>query len=149
MEMRKMTDLERRALLGDKQAQEECTEKGIVLSCPFCGNTEVIVGTVSDLEFMDEFDENYEFYKTMYMVFCPMNKDGCGSSICRIGGKNKSIAAWNTRPAPSIGRCGECKHSWNQDEYGYINCTNLNVIMKQDDYCSLFEHKETKLNEKL
>ena len=32
-----MTDLERRALLGDKQAQEECTEKGIVLPCPFCG----------------------------------------------------------------------------------------------------------------
>ena len=48
----------------------------------------------------------------------------------------------------SIGRCGECKHSWNQDEYGYINCTNLHVIMKQDDFCSLFEHKETKLNEK-
>lgn len=43
---------------------------------------------------------------------------------------------------PPIGRCGECKHSWNQDEYGYINCTNLNTIMKQDDFCSLFEPKE-------
>lgn len=32
-----MTDLERRALLGDKQAQEECTRQGIVLPCPFCG----------------------------------------------------------------------------------------------------------------
>lgn len=32
-----MTDLERRALLGDRQAQEECTRKGIVLPCPFCG----------------------------------------------------------------------------------------------------------------
>ena len=32
-----MTDLERRALLGDRQAQEECTEKGIMLPCPFCG----------------------------------------------------------------------------------------------------------------
>ena len=30
-------ELIRRALLGDKQAQEECTEKGIVLPCPFCG----------------------------------------------------------------------------------------------------------------
>ena len=32
-----MTDLERRALLGDKEAQKECTEKGIVLTCPVCG----------------------------------------------------------------------------------------------------------------
>lgn len=32
-----MTELERRALMGDKKAQEECTEKGIVLPCPFCG----------------------------------------------------------------------------------------------------------------
>lgn len=32
-----MTDLERRALMGDRQAQEECTEKGIVLACPWCG----------------------------------------------------------------------------------------------------------------
>ena len=32
-----MNDLIRRALLGDREAQEECTRKGIVLPCPFCG----------------------------------------------------------------------------------------------------------------
>lgn len=32
-----MTDLERRALLGDQEAQKECTEKGIALPCPHCG----------------------------------------------------------------------------------------------------------------
>ena len=32
-----MTDLERRALLGDAEAQRECTEKGIVLGCWRCG----------------------------------------------------------------------------------------------------------------
>ena len=32
-----MTDLERRALLGDTEAQRECTEKGIVLPCWRCG----------------------------------------------------------------------------------------------------------------
>ena len=32
-----MTELERRALLGDAEAQRECTEKGIVLPCPFAG----------------------------------------------------------------------------------------------------------------
>lgn len=34
-----MSDLERRALLGDEQAQEECTKRGIVLPCPCCGGT--------------------------------------------------------------------------------------------------------------
>lgn len=134
-----MDDLERRALLGDKQAQEECAEKGIVLSCPFCGNTEVIVGTVSDLEFMDEFDENYEFYKTMYMVCCPMNKDGCGSSSCCIGSKNKAIAAWNTRSSPPIGRCGECKR--NHLRNGKHFCEIHGVVNNKNDYCSFFESR--------
>lgn len=31
-----MTELERWALLGDAEAQCECTEKGIVLLCPKC-----------------------------------------------------------------------------------------------------------------
>ena len=32
-----MDDLERRALMGDTEAQRECTEKEIVLGCPKCG----------------------------------------------------------------------------------------------------------------
>lgn len=32
---RRMTELERRALLGDREAQEECARKGILLQCPF------------------------------------------------------------------------------------------------------------------
>ena len=32
-----MDSLVRKALLGDREAQRECTEKGIVLPCPFCG----------------------------------------------------------------------------------------------------------------
>ena len=31
-----MTDLERRALLGDAKSQRECTENGIALACPKC-----------------------------------------------------------------------------------------------------------------
>lgn len=30
-----MTDLERRALMGDAEAQRQCTEKGIVLACVY------------------------------------------------------------------------------------------------------------------
>ena len=30
-------ELIRRAIMGDKKAQKECTAKGIMLPCPFCG----------------------------------------------------------------------------------------------------------------
>lgn len=33
-----MDDLERRAVLGDRQAQDECTRQGIALPCPICHN---------------------------------------------------------------------------------------------------------------
>ena len=36
-------DIVRRALLGDKKAQEELTEKGKLLPCPFCGNEKNII----------------------------------------------------------------------------------------------------------
>ena len=32
-----MDNLIRRALMGDREAQKECTKQGIVLPCPFCG----------------------------------------------------------------------------------------------------------------
>jgi hypothetical protein len=38
-----MDSLVRKALLGDKKSQEECTEKGIALPCPFCGNENNII----------------------------------------------------------------------------------------------------------
>lgn len=27
-----------RAMLGDREAQEECTKEGVLLHCPFCGS---------------------------------------------------------------------------------------------------------------
>ena len=125
-----MTDLERRALLGDKQAQEECTEKGIVLTCPCCKNESELL--------VEEGAFDGEAPRQLYYIRCKSCFLQSGLYTSKIAALNK----WNTRSALPIGRCGECKHSWNQDEYGYINCTNLNVIMKQDDYCSLFEPKE-------
>lgn len=35
--MKKTDLLVKKALLGDKAAQEECTKQGIVLPCPLCG----------------------------------------------------------------------------------------------------------------
>ena len=126
-----MTDLERRALLGDKQAQEECTKKEIVLTCPCCKNESELL--------VEEGAFDGEAPRQLYYIRCKSCFLQSGLYTSKIAALNK----WNTRTTPPIGRCGECKHSWNQDEYGYINCTNLNVIMKQDDFCSLFEPKES------
>ena len=44
-----LKELIHRALLGDEQAQQECTEKGIVLPCPFCGNEYPAITNVKDM----------------------------------------------------------------------------------------------------
>ena len=58
------------------------------------------------------------------------------------------INDWNTRPAPSIGRCEECEfytvlrhckvHSQEPDQYG----SGTYVEMLPDDFCSYFKPRE-------
>ena len=83
-----MTELERRALLGDKQAQKECTRQGIVLPCPFCGSEKSKVRHACG----------------DYFVECL--KCHCTSSLTST--KETVIKDWNTRPSPPIGSCSEC-----------------------------------------
>ena len=121
-----MTDLERRALLGDKQAQEECTRQGIVLACPFCGRSEETV------------------FKLAHSNLYAHKRTG----KCALDGMIiYNLADWNTRPAPPIGRCKDCEHytllghckihSQEPDEYG----PGAYVEMLPDDFCSYFEPK--------
>lgn len=119
-----MTELERRALLGDRQAQEEYTRNGVVLPCPFCGGKAMI-----------EYDDIMPFE---YSVFC----EDCGVMPSISEDKQVAISVWNTRTAPPIGRCGECLYSTELDENGMLFCENLSVGMKRDDFCSDFEPKE-------
>lgn len=83
-----MTDLERRALLGDKEAQKECTRQGILLPCN-CGGKAVRLKPTA-----------YHSYRVACEV-CRMNTGGYKT-------QEDADAAWNNRPAPPIGRCGEC-----------------------------------------
>lgn len=107
-----MTNLERRALLGDAEAQRECTEKGIVLPCPFCG-----------------FDERDMIGLTAYnwQHFYHCEACGCDGPIvyddenCDYP-SHEALAKWNTRAAPPIGRCGECDN-WNKND----SCGNRNL----------------------
>ena len=119
-----MTELERRALLGDQQAQRECTEKGIVLPCSRCGKQ----GATDKYSIGD------------YWYQCPY----CNSSTGSLSNPKLALAVWNTRQAPPIGRCGECKHWGGIDEYGDGFCHNpygIDNIAKSEDFCSYFEPK--------
>lgn len=106
-----MTELEQRALLGDKQAQQECTDKGIVLPCPFC-EAELI----------------------------PSDEEGWLShpkSECQLEGLSidiqKRLRDWNTRPAPPIGHCKDCGR-WKNE-----TCQLLIPMNSGTDFCSKFK----------
>lgn len=87
-----MTELERRALLGDKQAQEECTMLKIVLPCPFCGCDE------RDMIGLSVYHEQY---------FYSCESCGCNGAIvydnenCDYP-EHEALKKWNTRPEPPI-----------------------------------------------
>ena len=119
-----MTDKEliRRALLGDQQAQQECTKRGIMLPCPFCGSENIVISVISNWG--------------LWRGWC---QECLGKSDERSS-QADAIRKWNTRPAPPVGRCGDCKyytamshcqvHSLGPDQYD------------PDDFCSYFEPRE-------
>lgn len=124
-----MTDKEliRRALMGDKRAQEECTQKRIALPCPFCGNKNIRISNWG-----------------MWRCWCP---ECLGKSEDSLRERD-AIKHWNTRPVPPVGRCENCKfytvlghckvHSQEPDQHG----SGAYVEMLPDDFCSYFEPKE-------
>ena len=118
-----MNDLERRALLGDAEAQRECTEKEIVLGCPKCGAGSDKITYCVDSRFVCEecgISQNSSFY----------TYDG-------------ALAYWNARTAPPIGRCWECKH-WHKR-----HCVNSPCATEPTDadfYCGYFEPKDGEEN---
>lgn len=111
-----MTDLERRALLGDKQAQEECSERKITLPCPLCGGQADIV-----------------VQKDAGLIICKRCKLYKPFTIV-LDGANKARSVWNTRPAPPIGRCGECAER-------YVGDSDICFSGSDEDFCSGFKPK--------
>lgn len=124
-----MTELERRALLGDKEAQRECTEKGIILPCSHCSGPGKY-GQVSE----DWLGLGYK--TTGFNVYCSK----CIAGTQYNPTKEESLEEWNTRPAPPIGRCAECKN------WDFGACYRIELT-KRDDYCSYFEPKESEKND--
>ena len=110
-----MIELERRALLGDRQAQEECTRRRIVLRCPFCGRKDI-----PTLHLNSNIYHNYQ-------------------SDCVLGGRFVPLSDWNTRPAPPVGRCMECEHLKDNDGV-CLYCEVFNMTTPGPEaFCCRFE----------
>ena len=117
-------ELIRRALLGDQQAQKECTEKEIVLPCWRCGGE-------------SEIQELHTGGKPIYAVTC--KKTYCGAYGCAYSTQQKAIEYWNTRPAPPVGRCGICSR---QKPRGQSLFCYVNGIVHSDGFCDYFKPRE-------
>lgn len=123
-------ELIRCALMGDKQAQEECTAKGIALPCPFCGGKATMQQDITGRE--------------SYHVACSNVKDMCNL----IAGlpmwsesEEDALKSWNARPAPPIGRCKDCINATNPGS-NIVFCDYFEPDMMPDDFCSCFEPRE-------
>lgn len=117
-----MLELERKALLGDKLAQHECMEKGIVLPCPFCG------------EEMKNDPPSQIYYHSGY---------NCILSRFSFSIKDKAaFLKWNTRQIPPIGECKECSYSRKTKEENIVFCNGHKSERLSNDYCMCFDFKK-------
>lgn len=152
-----MTDLVRRALLGDREAQEECTRQGIVLLCPFCGGQAQMESSPTLTAIRPSIEglsggglAETERYR--YNIHCK----NCGNACKKMGyggratksfkTKSAAISAWNTRQGPPIGRCGDCAYSQNvkSNGKGFNICPASGMEITNEDFCSYFEPKAQK-----
>ena len=121
-----MTDKEliRRALLGDHEAQQECTDKGIAIPCPFCQGDKTARRYVCGEGFVE----------------CLT----CHATSSMRSNPDVSLKDWNTRPAPTVGRCKDCRwYEYGKAWYPYCNHPDgLANSVKTTDFCCYFEPKE-------
>lgn len=130
-----MTNLEHRALLGDKQAQEKCTRQGIVLPCPLCKSSVSVMDIAPHAEHIGWFEYKYEGGA---FITC-----ACGYAV---SGDNKEdvIRKHNTRPAPPIGQCKDCarRKTPRCSMYYECQCGAQHTWETSYSFCSEFEPKE-------
>lgn len=132
-----ITNLERLALLGDRQSQRECTKKRIMLPCPLCRrrvryyfSPKHEEGTKGDILVIP--DKSY--------VRCV-----CGYSVSGYGA-DAAIEIHNKRPRPLIGQCKDCDSWRGEPEDEYAHCRDCDGVMEADNFCRNFEPREVRNN---
>lgn len=111
-------ELIRRALLGDQEAQAQCTEKIILLPCPFCGSNNI------DIKYTSALDQMWFQCEKCHTE---------GPLANRVKDARK---LWNARPVPPVGRCGICsrKKLRGQSLFCYVN-----GVVHSDGFCDYFK----------
>ena len=148
-----MVELERKALMGDREAQRICTEQGIVLRCPFCGGQATVKTQKQDYGISGTI---VKCRWCLASVYCLDER----AHITENGIRNVpvenhryiAIHRWNTRPALPVGRCGECKYyklvitRSGSPKKCQHPLSGLYRILSENDFCSYFEPKGDKEN---
>ena len=122
-----MTDKEliRRALMGSREAQQACTDKGIVLPCPSCGGESRL--------------EDMGWPHHVYCTECGMRTVSTKSGE---DGEKEAIKKWNARPAPPIGMCKDCLWYLPISKRCKYSLGGLWGEVNELSFCSCFEPKE-------
>lgn len=118
-----MTDKEliRRALIGDREARDLCTDKGIAIPCPFCQGDKTARRCVCGEGFIE----------------CLT----CHATSSMRSNPDEALKDWNTRPAPPVGRCKDCFH-YHSEGPGVGYCSLDDQGREETNFCSEFELKE-------
>lgn len=131
-----MDDLVSRALMGDKKAQDECTEKGVLLPCPCCGG---------EAKLKKGFPSSQRPNYHQALVQCKkchlrtVTHTQCAFESWQDAIKSV-LSVWNTRPGLPIGRCEGCKYCDKQEHRpGVYWCNLTGSSVLPDDFCSYFE----------
>lgn len=121
-------ELIRRALLGDQEAQKQCTEKGIVLPCPICHGK--IEQSLTGNRFICK--------QCGFVFYAPISGNYGTDEYINI------VHRFNIRSAPQIGRCGECKIKEKAavNDKGFLICPVSGMEITDNDFCSYFEPRE-------
>ena len=114
-----------------RKAQEECTRQGILLPCPMCKG-KADEGRQTDVD-------GYYWWPTIYCGCCGLHLTGVE---LWEEATEEMRSKWNTRPAPQVGRCGDCAN-WYKG-----HCTSGTVAEETDAdfYCPNFEPKGSEEN---
>ena len=127
-----MDELIRRALLGSREAQKECTEKGIVLPCPFCGNEYPAITNV----------QGYGIEIKCQHCNITFSRDFYGYGRAKERCRSVTLRAWNTRPAPPVGRCKDCLWYLPISKRCKYSLGGLWGEVNELSFCSYFEPRE-------
>lgn len=125
-------ELIRKSLMGDREAQEECAEKGIALPCPLCGDDVTITEIPAHKHCIVNLPE--------YGGGCFIECDNCTYAISGDDVMD-ALRTHNARPAPPIGRCSVCKRQKirGQNLFCYVK-----DIVRSDGFCDWFEPRGNK-----